>query len=137
MNKKDRISQILQEIQQKKDELFLEYEKLKGKYDFSVIKGKITFSEKAKIFQRSKKIPLLQYLVPKTFRHILSMPFIYGMIIPAVFLDICLWIYQQTAIRLYGIPLVKRSDYIQFDRKFLSYLNLMQKINCLYCSYVN
>jgi hypothetical protein len=65
------------------------------------------------------------------------MPFIYGMIIPALFLDACLFVYQQTALRLYKIPLVKRSDYIQFDRKHLSYLNIMQKINCLYCSYVN
>jgi hypothetical protein len=65
------------------------------------------------------------------------MPFIYGMIFPAFILDICLFIYQQTALRLYGIPLVRRSDYIIYDRKHLSYLNLIQKMNCLYCSYVN
>jgi hypothetical protein len=59
------------------------------------------------------------------------------MIIPALILDIFLFVYQQTAMRLYKIPLAKRSEYIVFDRKHLKYLNLMQKINCLYCSYVN
>ena len=47
------------------------------------------------------------------------MPFIYFMIIPTIVLDIFLFIYQQTAIRLYKIPLVKRSDYLIFDRKQL------------------
>ena len=59
------------------------------------------------------------------------------MLIPAIFLDIWLFIYQQTALRLYKIPLVKRSDYIIFDRWQLVYLNWIQKIDCLYCSYFN
>ncbi|MDF1682622.1 MAG: hypothetical protein P1U46_02605 [Patescibacteria group bacterium] len=65
------------------------------------------------------------------------MPFIYTMFIPVMFLDIFLFIYQQTAIRLYGIPLTRRRDYITYDRKHLDYLNFIQKFNCLYCSYVN
>lgn len=59
------------------------------------------------------------------------------MIVPAVFLDICLFIYQQICFRLYGIPLVKRSEYIVFDRRYLDYLNVIQKFNCIYCSYFN
>jgi hypothetical protein len=59
------------------------------------------------------------------------------MLIPAFILDISLFIYQNTAIRLYKIPLAKRSDYIVFDRKQLAYLNLIQKANCIYCSYFN
>ena len=45
--------------------------------------------------------------------------------------------YQQTAMRLYRIPLVKRSDYITLERKHLDYLNWVEKLNCIYCSYVN
>ncbi len=134
---KSKIEQILRDIEAKKQELYEEYEKLREKYDFSYIKWKIIFSEKAKKYQSGFKVPLRTYAIPKSYKHMLSIPFIYGMIFPALFLDICLFIYQQTALRLYGIPLVKRSDYIIFDRKHLNYLNLMQKINCLYCSYVN
>ena len=57
--------------------------------------------------------------------------------ISAFILDIWLIIYQNTAIRLYKIPLTKRSDYIVFDRKELAYLNWIQKLNCIYCSYFN
>jgi hypothetical protein len=59
------------------------------------------------------------------------------MLIPAFFLDICIFVYQNTAMRLYKIPLVKRNDYIVFDRGQLAYLNLIQKIDCIYCSYFN
>jgi hypothetical protein len=59
------------------------------------------------------------------------------MIVPSIILHIFLFIYQQTAFRLYKIPLVRIKDYVIFDRKQLDYLNIIQKINCLYCSYVN
>ena len=83
------------------------------------------------------KFPTWKYVIPTNFRHFLSIPFIYGMIIPTIFLDIFLTIYQWTVFFLYRIPRVKRSDFIIYDRRFLDYLNLVQKINCLYCSYVN
>jgi len=138
---KDTIQKILENIHIKKQELSLEYEKLaekmREKYDFSFSKGRVIFSQKAKKYQKRFKTPLQTYVIPKSYRHILSIPFIYGMIVPAVFLDICLFIHQQTALRLYGIPRVNRSEYIIYDRKYLSYLNLIQKINCLYCSHVN
>jgi hypothetical protein len=59
------------------------------------------------------------------------------MIIPAVILDICLEIYHRICFPLYWIELVKRSDYFIFDRHHLSYLNWIEKLNCLYCSYFN
>jgi hypothetical protein len=65
------------------------------------------------------------------------MPFIYAMIVPTIILDIFLFVYQNICFRLYGIPLVKRGEYISSERKHLDYLNWIQKINCLYCSYVN
>jgi len=66
-----------------------------------------------------------------------SMPFIYMMIIPAIILDIFLEVYHQVAFRLYDIELVPREDYIKLDRRKLSKLNFMQKVNCTYCGYVN
>lgn len=65
------------------------------------------------------------------------MPFIYGMLIPALILDIALMIYQYTAFTLYRIPYVRRDEYFIYERRFLDYLNLIQKMNCLYCSYMN
>ena len=71
------------------------------------------------------------------FRYMLSAPFIYLMIFPLVFLDIFIEAYKQICFRLYGIELIRRKDYIRIDRHKLNYLNFIQKINCVYCSYAN
>ena len=141
MFSKEKIQKIIKDIQKKRRELAYEYEKfsmyLREKYEFSFKWGKPQFSKRATQYHKKFKTPLYRYIIPKSYRHVLSMPFIYAMIFPVVILDIFLFIYQQTAMRLYGIPLIKRSEYVVFDRKHLAYLNLIQKGNCIYCSYVN
>jgi hypothetical protein len=73
----------------------------------------------------------------RTLRHILSFPFIWGMLIPLALFDICLEIYHQICFRLYKLPRVKRSNYIKIDRHKLKYLAWYEKINCAYCGYAN
>lgn len=70
-------------------------------------------------------------------RHFLSSPFIYMMIVPMVTMDVFLEIYHHVCFSLYKIPLLKRSEYIKFDRYRLKYLSLSEKINCSYCGYAN
>lgn len=70
-------------------------------------------------------------------RHIISIPFIWLMVIPIIIMDIALFLYQQTCFRLYGIKRVKRSNYIVLDRHKLKYLSLVDKVNCAYCGYAN
>jgi hypothetical protein len=71
-------------------------------------------------------------------RDYLSAPFIWMMFIPAVILDIFLEVYHHICFPLYGIPYVKRSEYIRVtDRAKLPYLKWYEKINCAYCGYVN
>ncbi len=134
---KSKIESLLKDIRQKKEELFLEYSKLKQKYWYVIEQGRVRFEEEMRKRNKIYKISIFESIFSAQVREILSMPFIYVMIIPAIILDIFLFVYQQTALRLYKIPLVKRNDYIVFDRKQLDYLNIIQKINCLYCSYVN
>lgn len=134
---KSRINKLLYEIDTKRQELMEEYSKLMKKYDFSFSRWKIIFSKEARERNRQRRRSFLKSLFNARLKDLISMPFIYAMIIPSVILDIFLLIYQQTALRLYWIPLVKRSDYIIFDRRHLDYLNWFQKFNCLYCSYVN
>jgi hypothetical protein len=70
-------------------------------------------------------------------RHILSFPFIYGVLPALVLFDIFTELYHHTCFPLYGIKKVKRRDYIVFDRAKLPYLLWWEKIHCAYCSYVN
>ena len=132
-----KINKIMEEIDKKTQELKLEYMNLMSKYNFSFENGRIKFTKDKTDSDRRKKEPFWDSILWITFRELLSIPFIYSMFFPVVFFDIFLFIYQQTAIRLYWIPLVKRSDYITYDRKELQYLNWIQKFNCLYCAYVN
>ncbi len=75
--------------------------------------------------------------VPINWRYIVSIPFIYGMLVPAIIFHAGVEIYQQVCFRLYGIPLVNAGDYFVMDRKLMTMLNFWEKINCIYCSYVN
>jgi len=75
--------------------------------------------------------------IPLNWRYLLSAPFIYGMLFPSVLFHISIEIYQQVCFRLYGIPLVNFREYFFNDRQLLSQLNPWEKINCIYCSYVN
>jgi hypothetical protein len=75
--------------------------------------------------------------IPLNWRYLISMPFIYGMIIPAILFHICIETYQQVCFRLYGIPLVNKKGYFLYDRPLLNKLKFLEKINCYYCSYVN
>ena len=70
-------------------------------------------------------------------KHLINAPFIFGMVIPLLLLDITTEIYHQVGFRLCGIPRVKRSNYIKIDRGKLSYLTFFQKIGCVYCGYAN
>ena len=45
--------------------------------------------------------------------------------------------YQAICFPIYKIPKVRRRDYLVFDRHHLAYLNIIEKINCAYCSYAN
>ncbi len=67
----------------------------------------------------------------------LTAPIIYSMIIPALILDLFVSAYQSICFPVYGIQKVNREKYIVMDRHKLSYLNSMQKLNCLYCGYFN
>lgn len=132
-----KISEILKKIDKLKLELQQEYSKLAQKYDFFIKNKKVIFSQKARISQKIFKINLFKYIFTANLRNLLSTPFIYGMIIPWIILDIFLTIYQFSAFPLYWIPRASRKDFFIYDRRFLAYLNILQKINCLYCSYMN
>ncbi len=71
-------------------------------------------------------------------RNLVAAPLIWLMIVPVVIADIFVEIYHRIAFPIYGIALVKRSEYIKiFDREKLPYLSWPEKIGCAYCGYVN
>jgi len=70
-------------------------------------------------------------------RHLPVYPLIYPAALFIIILDIWVELYHRICFPLYGIPYIKRSEYIKIDRHKLKYLNVMQKLNCVYCGYAN
>jgi hypothetical protein len=57
--------------------------------------------------------------------------------VPLLLLDLLVTLHQHACFRIYGISRVRRADYIALDRHRLSYLNGVEKLNCIYCGYGN
>jgi hypothetical protein len=99
--------------------------------------GKIWFSDEIKREHIRLKTSLLRYVLHSRLLAILTAPFIYAVIIPFLLLDLFVSVYQAVCFPVYGIPKALRGDYIALDRNRLRYLNALEGLNCLYCSYGN
>jgi hypothetical protein len=98
---------------------------------------RIEFAEEIRAAHRRARVNVVLWLARSELRNTHSAPFIYSLIVPFALLDLFLSAYQAICFRLYRLPRVPRSDYIVIDRHHLHYLNVVQKLNCVYCSYVN
>jgi hypothetical protein len=65
------------------------------------------------------------------------MPLLYLGIVPLLLVDLFILIYQAICFPIYGIPKVRRAEYVIFDRGKLHYLNGIERLGCRYCSYAN
>ncbi len=132
-----KIEELLKQIVALEKELKIELEKEDRRVPFKIEKGRVRFDQEILRRQKAALIDIYRYLRSSEISYVLTAPIIYAVIVPALVLDLFVTLYQQINFRVYHIPLVKRSEYIVFDRQYLAYLNIIEKINCLYCSYFN
>lgn len=130
----EKLHSVQKEIEHEIDTLL---QAKREKFQYRIEKGKVRFDRSVRQLQKKYKTGSWSYISHAHISHILSAPVIYSLIFPFLFLDLAVNIYQQICFRLYGIPLVKRKDYIVIDRHHLAYLNTIEKINCAYCGYGN
>jgi hypothetical protein len=129
--------ELTQRIKALEKDLEAALEEKERAIQFRWAKGKVKFEEAVLAEHRKLKSSLGRYVLDSTFLTILTAPVIYIGIVPFVFVDLFLVLYQAICFPVYGIPKVKRADYFIFDRGQLKYLNLVERINCVYCSYGN
>ncbi len=132
-----RLDEILEEIRELERKVQAEMKRREEELKYKVSEGKVIFEQEILELHRKIRRSLLVYVIKAPLLTILSAPIIYAMIVPAVLMDLCLWIYQTICFPVYGIPKVKRSDHVVLDRHYLKYLNLLERLNCDYCSYFN
>lgn len=97
----------------------------------------VTFTPRVGRPLRHQRPSIWQYLKTTRLVYLLGAPVIYGMVVPLLVLDAWATVYQHLCFRIYRIPRVRRVDYLVFDRHRLPYLNPIEKLHCLYCSYAN
>lgn len=133
----DTLQEIIEKIKQFERELAAELQAKQDEYLY-IIKGKkVIFEETVRKQHRLLMTRIHAYIFHAELFNILTVPIIWSCLLPALFLDLVVSVFQAICFPVYGIPKVKRSDYVVIDRHALSYLNGIEKINCVYCGYFN
>ena len=133
----NRIDELIEEIRKLEEELEAEFKRKREEFHFIVEQRRVRFAEEVRRLQQQLKTGLFRYLTRAHPLNILTAPVIYSGFVPFALLDLFLWVYQTACFPIYGIPRVKRSEYLFFDRTDLPYLNAIERFNCFYCAYAN
>ena len=133
----NKIQEIIEEIKRLEKELLVEIQNKEDEFFYKIQGKKVLFKEETKKYQKTLVTKVPTYLLNASFLNILTVPIIWSCLIPAVVLDATASLYQCICFKIYKIPEVKRSEYVVIDRHSLGYLNLVEKINCMYCGYFN
>jgi hypothetical protein len=131
------VSDLIGRIKALEEELEKEFEKRRAEFYFVIENKRVRFAEEMIVLHKRLKTGLVRYVIHARPLNILTAPIIYAGIIPFLLLDLFVTLFQTVCFPVYGIPKARRADYIFFDREELPYLNLIEKINCGYCSYGN
>ena len=128
---------LFHRIRELEGEVNREIQKKKEEYYYTIKKKRVEFEKNVLREHRQIATAAWRYVLSASPLAILTAPVIYSMLIPAVILDLFLMAYQWICFPAYGIPKVKRREHIVIDRQYLGYLNIIEKINCIYCGYFN
>jgi hypothetical protein len=134
---RDEIIRLVASIRALERELDVAFAKRRVELNYRVRDGIAHFEQVVIARHRLLKTRLSSYVFGARPAMILSAPAIYALIIPLALLDLFVALYQAVCFPVYGIPHVRRRDYMAFDREQLAYLNAIEKINCAYCAYAN
>jgi hypothetical protein len=118
-------------------EIETELAKRREELRFHLENRRIVFEREVLRIHREFKTRATRYLIDANPMMVLSAPVIYSLVIPIALVDLWVMAYQAICFPIYKIPKVRRRDYLVFDRHHLAYLNVIEKINCAYCSYAN
>ncbi len=135
------LDEILHRIRSLQSQLEREFDQLlkekQAQFRYRLEKGKVIFDNGVRDIHQRYRTGIWAYLRAAKISSLLTAPIIYSVIVPLVLIDLSVTLYQLICFPVYGIAKVKRKDYLIFDRHHLDYLNLIEKANCLYCSYGN
>jgi len=133
----DRLEKVFAEFREAEKNLLRELQRKQQEFYYEIRRGKVHFTEAARLRQKDFLKRLANFFRDAPLLVLLTTPFIWFCLLPIVLLDLVLTIYQVVCFPIYGIPKARRTDFVLLDRRRLAYLNLIEKLNCEYCSYAN
>jgi len=131
----DKIHQILAQISVLEDDLQTAVEEQQTQLRYRFEGRRVIFEQAIRDAQRKARMGILKWFSSVRPLNYFTAPVIYGMIVPMVLLDLSVSFYQFTCFPIYKIARVQRKKYIVLDHQHLAYLNLIEKLDCMYCSY--
>ena len=133
----DKLEALLDKIRLLEFELEQEMQKKQKQFLYEVKRKRVRFRREIAEQHRRLVQKFWRYWHEAAWGNILTAPVIWSCLFPALFMDAVVSFYQAVCFPVYGIPKVRRSDYIVIDRGYLKYLNSVERINCMYCGYFN
>lgn len=133
----EKIRQLLDQMSALENDLRQAVQEQEASVLFQIKGKRVEFEASVRQAHRKLKNSFFRWLVTNRPQNLITGPIIYSMIVPMLFLDLCVSFFQATCFPIYGITKVRRGDYIVFDRQQLEYLNFIEKFHCTYCAYGN
>ncbi len=137
MSISDQIAGLFDKLQDMEEQLGNDLDSQQKKFQYAIKKRRVRFDAAVRRHHKTLRTTMRQFLRDSTLPAMLVSPLVYAVFIPLILLDILLFLFQLICAPVYGIPKVKRSEYVVLDRHMLAYLNPIEKLNCVYCGYAN
>jgi hypothetical protein len=131
------LAELMDKMKAVEAEIEAELTRRREELRFRLENRRIVFEQDIEKLQRAIKVRASRYFLQANPLIVLTAPVIYSLIVPILLVDLWVMAYQAICFPAYGIPKVRRRDYLVFDRHHLAYLNIIEKVNCAYCSYCN
>jgi hypothetical protein len=132
-----KLDELLDEIHSLQERVTEEIGREAEEFGYSLRQGRVSFEREVVRRHRQMATRLHSYLAQSSLLTLVTAPVIYSLILPLVLIDLFAWTYQRICFPVYGIPRVRRADYVVLDRQRLQYLNIVERMNCMYCGYGN
>ena len=131
------VERLIERLREAEEDLTREADAQQKQWQYRVRRGRVWFDEEVRRAHRAFKQSIPAFIWESSVASLLTAPVIYSLLLPFMVLDVWVTLYQWVCFPIYGIARVPRRRYFVIDRHKLAYLNGIEKINCVYCGYVN
>ena len=133
----EKLQAIITRLREIEEEFEEEVSRVGKDIKYRIEGRKVHFEKSVGEYHRSLRTSMYRFWRHTKLRYLIISAGIYIMIFPVVMIDILLFLFQSIVFPLLDLEKVPRSEFVVIDRHKLQYLNIFEKLGCVYCSYAN